>query len=101
MRKVLFISVLSLFVPILLGGQEVRNRPMDRLDWYNPWLGGTNMAGLVENSFLQGDRDNVSEAGICLGYKTGDFRNVFDPEKAVDFDLGVESHLKLKKMFHS
>ena len=78
---------------------QMRSRPLHLLDWQNPWLGSGNMAGLCENGFLQGQTDGVSEAALGVDWNAGGWRNVFDPESSLEASVGVDSYLKLDKVY--
>lgn len=81
---------------------QLRTKPIDKLGWYNPWIGNGNMAGLTLNKSFLGDSTGVkglSEAKIGAVGKFGEFRNVFDPKSGIDAFLGIESFSKVNKVY--
>lgn len=93
---------------------QMRDKPLDQLDWYNPWTGNGNMAGLtLGNSYLGGpvlghygyvpfslkERAGLSEAYLGLAFDTGEYKNVYDPKSSLKTTLGVESYGKIKSVY--
>lgn len=107
-------AALPALVPAFECGAQMRDKPFDQLDWYNPWLGNGNMAGLtLGNAYLGGTADgfygyvpysnkqsaSLSEACLGFSFDTGKYRNVFDPESSLKTLLGVESYSKIKNIY--
>jgi len=102
------------FVNAPKASSQQRTMPLDKLDWYNPWIGNGNMAGLVlGNTYLSDgledyygylpysmkERSSLSEAYLGFDYKAGAYKNVYDPDSGLKTMLGIESYGKIKNVY--
>ena len=85
MKKVILITLGFLFGHM----QEVAGQDLERIMWENPWQGGIVSAGMAFS-----DRD-YSDISLYTGYRTGEFRNVYDPASVNSYGISTRSYMKL------
>ncbi len=80
--------------------QEKALFTIDRMEWINPWLRTSNAAGLSGNAaFLSDTVKGFNDASAAGSIAAGGYKNIYDAERQVTGTLGIDSFMKLKRVF--
>ena len=80
--------------------QEKALFTLDRMEWINPWLRTSNAAGLSGNAaFLSDTVKGFNDASASGSIAAGGYKNIYEAERMLTGALGIDSYMKLKRVF--
>lgn len=93
------LTILTVFVAFNHISAQKQDYTTEKLEWINPWLTTSNASGMVFNDLFLDEINSFTDGTLSGYYRSGELKNLYDPESTMGANFNIGSYLKLGKAY--